>query len=108
MSWAFSDKADDYNLDENIHEDAKTRKRRIQTELSRALAVLGVKHSTFYSMLSAGRHSQVKEMLKVALQERSDNVINFDIEKHEEEFNIHLEIADLTTIHEAYQYLVRK
>ena len=76
LSWAFSDKADDYNLDENIHEDAKSRKRRIQTELSRALAVLGVKHSTFYSMLSSGRHSQVKEMLKVALQERSDNVIN--------------------------------
>ena len=51
-------------------------------------------------------HSEVKEMLKEALQERSDNVLHFDI--HKEEFNIHLEIADLTTIHEAYQYLVKK
>ena len=58
MTWAFSEKAFEYNLDEDIKEDAKSRKRRIQTELSRALAVLGVKNSTFISMLNSGKYTQ--------------------------------------------------
>jgi hypothetical protein len=95
------------DLDADVKEDAKSRKRRLNSELTRALAVLGVKHSTFYSMLNAGKQSQVKTMLKDALQERFDALVeNPDLEK--EDFNIHLEITDMTTIHESYQYLVKK
>ena len=94
------------NLDADVKEDAKSRKRRLNSELTSALAVLGVKHSTFYSMLNAGKQSQVKTMLKDALKVRSDALVeNPDLEK--EDFNIHLEITDMTTIHESYQYLVK-
>lgn len=58
-------------------------------------------------MLNAGKQTQVKTMLKDALQERFDALVeNPDLEK--EDFNIHLEITDMTTIHESYQYLVKK
>lgn len=91
-------------------EDAKARKRRIQSELARALAVLGIKHSTFYSMLNKGRHQDVKVMLKKCLKERSEALLEeFEEEALKQpEFNIHLEYADMTTIHEAYQFLVKK
>ena len=76
------------NLDADIKEDAKSRKRRLNSELTRALAVLGVKHSTFYSMLNAGKQSEVKIMLKDASQERFDALVeNPDLEKSYIRFN---------------------
>ena len=111
LCWAFSDNTDEYDLDKEVVEDAKARKRRIQSELTRALAVLGVKHSTFYSMLNKGKHSDAKKMLKKHLSERSDYLMELEGNPNaeiNEEFNIHLEQADMTTIHEAYQFLVKK
>ena len=59
MAWAFSDGQKGFELEE-CSEDARARKRRLQGELSSALAVLGVKHSTFHSMLQKGKHEQVE------------------------------------------------
>ena len=108
LCWSISDGKNQFEIDENIKEDAKARKKRIQAELARALAVLGIKHSTFYSMLGQGKHGQVKEMLKKHLQERSDDLLEGTEQEITEEFNIHLELADRTTIHEAYQFLIKK
>ena len=116
MCWAYTDGADQLDVNnDNVKEDAKTRKRRIQAELSQALAVLGIKNSTFYSMLNQNQHAEVRKMLKIHLQERCDYLI----EKYENElldkdvpkddiFDIDLEIADMTTVHEAYQFLIKK
>ena len=49
---------------------------------------------------------QVKALLKKALVERTKDIT--DKEAAEEEFNIHLEVSDLTTTHEAYQFLLRR
>ena len=49
-------------------EDAMGKKRRLQNELTHALGVLGVKHSTFHSMLKRGEHPQVRKMLKTHLK----------------------------------------
>ena len=96
LCWAFSDNSDAFDLDKEVDEDAKARKRRIQSELARALAVLGVKHSTFYSMLAKNRHSEVKQMLKEALQERSEDLVEKseeEINQMSQDFNIHLELV---------------
>ena len=49
---------------------------------------------------------QVKALLKKALVERTEDIT--EKEAAEEEFNIHLEVSDLTTTHEAYQFLLRR
>ena len=51
-----------------MNEAALTKKRRHQQELTHALGVLGVKHSTFHSMLKRNEHPQVRKMLKAHLK----------------------------------------
>ena len=97
-----------YDQNFTLIEDAKARKRRLNSELARALAVLGIKHSTFYSMLNANKHKEVKKMLKECLQERFDALVENGPDMEKEDFDINLEISDMTTIHESYQYLIKK
>lgn len=128
LKWSHrgDDKEQDFDLNSKPSEDAMARKRRLQAELGKALAVLGVKHSTFQSNLNKGKHSQVRQMLKEACRERCDRLMqeqqkqrerewegidddDADEEENEkEQFNIHLEQADMKTIHEAYHFLVNK
>ena len=65
LAWAFSDKKDDE--EEEVLEDAKTRKRRLNLELAKALAVLNIKPSTFHSLHYGGKQKKVKELLEKAL-----------------------------------------
>lgn len=113
LKWCAVDETQDAGLDlAQITEDAIQRKRRLQGELSKALAVLGVKHSTFQSLLNKGRHSEVRKLLKTSMNERLEFLKKSDPENVaeliKEDFNIHLEFADATTIHESYQFLVKK
>ena len=98
------------DLSSAVSEDALAKKRRLQNELSHALGVLGVKHSTFHSMLKKGQQTEVRVMLKKHLKERCDAITRK--EKYgiidDDEFNIYLEDADMTTIHESYQFLIIK
>lgn len=98
------------DLSSAVSEDALAKKRRLQNELSHALGVLGVKHSTFHSMLKRGEQIEVRKMLKKHLKERCDAITRK--EKYgiidDDEFNIYLEDADMTTIHESYQFLIIK
>ena len=59
LCWNFALELEEEEFDESVKEDARTKKRRIQTDLSKALACLGVKHSTFHSMLAAGKKKEV-------------------------------------------------
>ena len=47
-------------------------------------------------------------MLKEKLQERFDALVENGPDMEKEEFDINLEISDMTTIHESYQYLIKK
>ena len=61
LSFAFSDKKDE-EIDLNTKEvllDAKDQKRQKQFELARALAVLGVKPSTFHSLHYGNKKKKV-------------------------------------------------
>ena len=105
-----NDNVDLSNVRNAVTEDALAKKRRLQNELTHALGVLGVKHSTFHSMLKRGELAEVRQMLKVHLKERGDALTRRD--KYgiidDDEFNIYLEDADMTTIHESYQFLIVK
>jgi len=62
-------------------------------------------------MLKRGEHVAVKIMLKEHLKDRGDAITRRDkygIVDDDEEFNIFLEDADMTTVHESYQYLIKK
>ena len=62
LCWNFAiDNGEEPEFDESVKEDARSKKRRIQSELTKALACLGVKHSTFHSMLASGKKSDVSE-----------------------------------------------
>ena len=52
--------------------------------------------------------NKVKELLERSLKARTKDLNERTTEEMAEDFNIDLEIADLTTIHEAYQFLVKK
>ena len=47
-------------------------------------------------------------MLKEKLQERFDALVENGPDMEKEEFDINLEISDMTTIHDYYQYLIKK
>ena len=71
LAWRYdeNDGESDMGLDDGAPvEDAMGKKRRLQNELTHALGVLGVKHSTFHSMLKRGEHPQVRKMLKTHLK----------------------------------------
>ena len=71
LAWRYDDDDGDSNMGLNDGapvEDAMGKKRRLQNELTHALGVLGVKHSTFHSMLKRGEHPQVRKMLKEHLK----------------------------------------
>ena len=71
LAWRYDDDDGDNNMGLNDGapvEDAMGKKRRLQNELTHALGVLGVKHSTFHSMLKRGEHPQVRKMLKEHLK----------------------------------------
>ena len=69
LAWAFSDQKPDG--EEEILEDAKTRKRRLNVELAKALAVLNIKPSTFHSFHYGGKKDKVKKLLEQALIART-------------------------------------
>lgn len=106
LSWAFSDQKED-DKEEEL-EDAQTRKRRLNCELAKALAVLGVKPSTFHSLHYGGKRKKVKKLLEKHLMERTKDANERSVEEMESEFNINFAVADLSTIHEAYQFLIKK
>jgi hypothetical protein len=71
LAWRYDEDDGESNMgldDGAPTEDAMGKKRRLQNELTHALGVLGVKHSTFHSMLNRGEHSQVRKMLKTHLK----------------------------------------
>ena len=105
LSWAFSSKQEE---EKEATEDAKTRKKRLNLELARALAVLGVKASTFHSLHYGGKKKKVKQLLEKHLIDRTKESNEKTAEEMESEFNINFEATDLATIHEAYQFLVKK
>ena len=49
-------------------DDAMNRRRKQASDLTHALGVLGVKASTFHSMLKRGEQAQVRKMLKAHLK----------------------------------------
>ena len=59
LCWNFALKLEEEEFDETVKEDARAKKCRIQSELSKALASLGVKHSTFHSLLQSGKKQRV-------------------------------------------------
>ena len=63
LMWAFSDQKEG-EKEEGELEDAQTRKRRLNFELAKALAVLGVKPSTFHSLHYGGKKKKVKALLE--------------------------------------------
>ena len=65
-----NDGLDDVNITNALSEDALAKKRRTHSDLTHALGVLGVKHSTFASMLKRGEHPAVRKMLKIHLKVR--------------------------------------
>ena len=77
-------------------------------ELAKALAVLNIKPSTFHSLHYGGKKKKVKELLEKALISRTKDNAERTVEEMEAEFNINFEVADLSTIHEAYQFLFKK
>ena len=71
LAWRYDEDDGESNMGLNDGapvEDAMGKKRRLQNELTHALGVLGVKHSTFHSMLKRGEHPQVRKMLKEHLK----------------------------------------
>ena len=71
LCWNFALELEEEEFDESVKEDARAKKRRIQTELSKALACLGVKHSTFHSLLASGKKKEVRTLI--------NDISNFDI-----------------------------
>ena len=69
LAWAFCDQKPDG--EEEFLEDAKTRKRRLNVELAKALAVLNIKPSTFHSFHYGGKKEKVKKLLEQALVART-------------------------------------
>ena len=108
MSAAFRDIALD---SEEISLDQK---KQVQFQMYQALSVLGIKVSTFHSHLANGRKEESRMMLEKALLERTSHC------KHQKQdpekslknggrkFNPDLQEADMSTIHEAYQFLLKK
>ena len=80
---------------------------RTQAELARALAVLGVKPSTFHSLHLGGKTDKVKKLLEKALMRCTNDYRDRGIDDLADEFNPNFEVSDLSTIHEAYQFLIK-
>lgn len=112
LSWTYEYKSED----QGSGEDAKARKRRLQAELSRALAVLGIKPSTFHSLVNRRQTEEVKELIDVSIKERTSDIVKSKavnrwrtkVKPEKKEYNIDLEVTDMSTVHEAYQFLVKK
>ena len=86
-------------------EDIKKHIRRENLELSNALAVLGIRPSTFNSLLVSEKKGEARKLLETALLERSE-------EKNEEELKSDIatdfEKTEVSKIHEAYQFVYKK
>ena len=93
---------EDANFDDEIDENPLERKKRLQGELEKALSIIGVKHMTFYNMLNKNRNEEVRSMLNEALQVRFDRLTT------ENDSDSDSEEIDMTTIHESYQFLIKK
>ena len=81
-------------------------KRKIHMELSKALAVMGIKPNTFHSVVST--KNQLKKLLEKSLLERTKALNTKSFDELKAERNPYLQVADLSTIHEAYQFLMMK
>ena len=68
LSWTFSDQKQS-----NENEDVKARNQRENVELSKALAVLGIRPSTFHSFQSSGNKKKVQKLLDNALMARTED-----------------------------------
>ena len=88
----------EFNLDQ---------KKQVQFQLYQALSVLGIKVSTFHSNLANGHKEEARLMLEKALLERTANCKKRENVRNTK-FNPDLQKADLSTIHEAYQFLLKK
>ena len=77
-------------------------------ERARALAVLGIKPSTFHSLHYGGKTKKLQKLLEKALIERTEDFHQRTEEEMKAEFNINFTVADLSTIHEAFQFLMKK
>ena len=96
-----------FNETQENFQDAKTRKRKLQFELSRALAALGIKPATFHSLVIRNQIEELKILLDSSMKQRTENFVKSK-KKIKEKFNVDLEVVDLPTVHEAFQFLVQK
>ena len=80
---------------------------RRQVDLARALAVLGVKPSTFHSLHMSRKNGKIKKLLEKCLNDRTAEHREFDEEDLKAEFRPNYMVSDLSTIHEAYQFLLK-
>ena len=85
----------------------------MQFQLYQALSVLGIKVSTFHSHLANGRKEDSRLMLEKALLERTSHCKqkpekSLKNGENGRKFNPDLQEADMSTIHEAYQFLLKK
>ena len=112
LTWTYQEN-EDSDLD-NGPESARHRKRRLQGELARALAVLGIKPSTFHSLVNRKQISELKQLLDLAIKDRTEDYVQRKhttkavVKTGNKEFNLDLEVTDMSTVHEAFQFLVRK
>ena len=89
--------SEDFNLDQ---------KKQVQLQLYQALSVLGIKVSTFHSNCTKGKKDEARKLLEEALLDRTMEAKKQV--KSGPKFNPNLQVADLPTIHEAYQFLMRR
>ena len=60
LSWVYTGESQPDISGKTKEEDAKERKRRLQGQLSKALAVLGIKASTFHSLAVRNQSDEVR------------------------------------------------
>ena len=61
-SWQYVHESKKYNSSECVAEDSRTRRRRLQQELSKSLTVLEIKPMTFYPLANQKRLSEVRKI----------------------------------------------
>ena len=90
--------------DLDIQDESEVEKlRRVQKKLNHALKILGVKISSFNALYSKGKAVALRELLDKHLS----RLLNPPPKSSKIEYNPYFKPADLPTIHEAYQFLLK-
>lgn len=88
--------------------DTTTKRRKVQTEINHCLQIFGIRSALINKKAQEGQFEEVKEMLSSKLMDLISKKEELGLEAFLETFDPELEVTDMTTIHEAYQFLVNE